>query len=435
MTTTHTENTEKKEAQTEQQPHSKATKEFDVVLYGATSFVGKLTAKYLATFVKDKDIRVAIAGRSMDKLTALSDELNNPDVGVIIANSNEPDSLDAMTQKTKAIITTVGPYTEYGEPLVRACVKNGTDYVDLCGEMTFVREMIDKYSEQAKASGARIVNTSGFDSLPSDLGVHYLQSQAIQKFGAPCQDVSLKVKAAKGGMSGGTLASIMVVMVRANEDERIKQQVMDPYVLIDEQDKPSVTQTLNTQAKYDTANNMWQTPFIMDPTNSRIVHRSNYLSGFRYSKDFKYEELMWFPNTFKGKLTAKAIAKVLIKFEQAVKSDFLRGILTNYILPKPGTGPSVKSQENGFFDYRFYGYADQSARSNEKVQLKVKVTGQKDPGYAGTAMMLSQSALCLALDISKDSLAGGFWSPAYAMGDKLIKRLTAHAMLTFDVIE
>lgn len=408
---------------------------YDVILYGATSFVGKITAKYLANFIKNKKINVAIAGRNQNKLDSIFNELDNPDVGMIIANSDDPASLDAMASQTRAIISTVGPYNYYGEPMIKACVENGTDYVDLCGEMTFVREMINKYEDMAKQTGARIVSTCGFDSLPSDLGVHYLQKNAIATFGEPCKNVSLKVKAAKGGMSGGTLASMVAMMSLASDDPTVKAQFMDPYVLVDEPHKPTTTQVLHTNAKFDTTHKRWQTPFIMDPTNSRVVHRSNYLSDFAYSKDFKYEELMWLPNNVKGKVMAKGIAKTLGIFEKAVDNKTWRKVLRDHLLPKPGTGPSVKAQESGYFDFRFYGYADDDARKNDEVKMVAKVTGQKDPGYGATGMMLSQACLCLALDVSKDDVGGGFWSPAFAMGDKLITRLTNHAMMTFDIIE
>ncbi len=383
----------------------------------------------------------------------MSAELNNSDISLIIADSNDPQSLDDMTSQAKVIISTVGPYLKYGEPLVKSCVAQGTDYIDLCGEMIFVRQMKDKYQQQAKQTGARIVSACGFDSLPSDLGVHYLQQQAMKKHGKICHNVSMKVKAIKGGASGGTIASMVALMSLASDDKTIKKQVVDPYLLMDD-NKPTVRQRSLQTAKFDANHKRWQAPFIMESTNTRIVHFTNYLSDFAYGKDFKYEEMMWYPNTLKGRMIAINTALFLAGFYKAVSFKKSRQLLTKYVLPKAGTGPSEHMQETGFFDLRFYGYATDEDRKNQQPLICTKVTGQKDPGYGSTAMMLAQAGLCMAFDIDKDAdkqsnektheqtnekthekiLSGGFYSPAIAMGDQLIERLIAHAMVTFEVL-
>ncbi len=409
-------------------------KQFDIVLYGATSFVGQLTAQYFAQFIKNQEINFAIAGRNLEKLMDLSTKLNNPNISLIVANSNDEKSLDDMCSQTKLIISTVGPYLNYGEPVVKSCVTNGTDYIDLCGEMIFVRQMMDKYRTQAEQTGARLVSACGFDSLPSDLGVHYLQQQARAKHNQVCHNVSLKVKAIKGGISGGTVASMVALMSLASDDKAMQKQIADPYLLMDN-NKPSVKQTPLHTAKFDPYFKKWQAPFIMEATNSRMVHFSNYLSDFAYGKDFRYEEISWLSNSLKGRIMATNTAIMLGGFYKAVSYKKSRQLLTKYVLPKAGTGPSKEQQETGFFDLRLYGYADDTSKKANQPLICVKVTGQKDPGYGSTAMMLAQAGLCLAFDIDKQTLGGGFYSPAFAMGDKLIEHLQAHAMVSFEVVE
>ncbi|KAA0927362.1 saccharopine dehydrogenase [Psychrobacter sp. ANT_H56B] len=407
---------------------------YAVVLYGATSFVGQITAHYLAEFLsanKDKsgsEINWAIAGRDQEKLNELQSKLTSK-VDIIIANSDDAASLDAMTEQTQVIISTVGPYLKYGEPLIKSCVDNGTDYVDLTGEAIFIKDMMDKYQEAAKQSGARIVNSCGFDSIPSDLGVYFTQKQAEAKFDSACDVIHMRVKAAKGGLSGGTIASMATIFEEVGQDKSRRKQVANPYLLNDDKDAPNVRQSNVSKPEYDSEHKRWLAPFVMASINTRIVHRSNQLLGYEYGHEFKYDEAMWMKDGIKGKLTSYALSAGLLGFATAMMITPSRELLSKHVLPKSGSGPSKEEQENGYFDIRLFG------QTANKDSMTTKVTGDKDPGYGSTSRMLSQAALCLAQDISKEEVKGGFWTPASAMGDKLLARLEKHAGLSFDVID
>ena len=419
---------------------------YAVVLYGATSFVGQITAHYLAQFLADKDnqngpdsepVTWAIAGRDQDKLEKLQTELcaaqkggkAEAKVDIIVANSNDDASLDEMTKQTQVIISTVGPYLKYGEPLIKSCTKNGTDYVDLTGEAIFIKDMMDKYQDDAKKSGARIVNSCGFDSIPSDLGVYFTQRQAEEKFDESCTVINMRVKAAKGGLSGGTIASMATIFEEVGQNKSRRKQVANPYLLNDDEDAPNVRQDNVSKPEYDDEHARWLAPFVMASINTRIVHRSNQLLDYEYGRDFKYDEAMWMKDGVKGKLMSYGMSIGLLGFATAMMIKPSRELLSKHVLPKSGSGPSKEEQENGYFDIRFFG------KNAKNDTINTKVTGDKDPGYGSTSRMLAQSALCLAQDIDKNDVEGGFWTPASAMGDKLLTRLETHAGLSFDVVD
>lgn len=407
---------------------------YAVVLYGATSFVGQITAHYLTEFLsnaKDKNgenVTWAIAGRDEEKLNELQSELASK-VDIIIADSNDAASLDKMTKQAQVIISTVGPYLKYGEPLIKSCANHGTDYVDLTGEAIFIKDMMDKYQDAAKQSGARIVNSCGFDSIPSDLGVYFTQQQAQEKFGSTCDVIHMRVKAAKGGLSGGTIASMATIFEEVGQDKSRRKQVANPYLLNDDKDAPNVRQDNVSKPEYDDEHKRWLAPFVMASINTRIVHRSNQLLGYEYGRDFKYDEAMWMKDGVKGKLSSYAMSAGLMGFATAMMIKPSRELLSKHVLPKSGSGPSKEEQENGYFDIRLFG------KTGKNDTINTKVTGDKDPGYGSTSRMLSQAALCLAQDISKEDVGGGFWTPASAMGARLIERLEAHSGLSFEVIK
>ena len=414
---------------------------YAVVLYGATSFVGQITARYLAQFlasVSDQAaVSWAIAGRDEDKLKKLQASLDHNDdksetphlVDIIIANSNDEASLDAMTAQTQVIISTVGPYLKYGEPLIKSCVQHGTDYVDLTGEAIFIKDMMDKYKDAAQQSGARIVNSCGFDSIPSDLGVYFTQQQAAAHLGDTCEVINMRVKAAKGGLSGGTIASMATIFAEVGQDPDRRRQLANPYLLNDDDHAPTVRQDNIKKPEYDTEQGRWLAPFVMASINTRIVHHSNQLLDYEYGRDFKYDEAMWMKDGVKGQLMSYGLSAGLLGFATAMSFKRSREFLSDHVLPKSGSGPSQSEQEDGFFDIRFFGKTADDAR------IETKVTGDKDPGYGSTSRMLAQAALCLAQDISKEAVAGGFWTPASAMGDKLITRLQEHSGLCFERVE
>ena len=416
------------------QQHSDGKRPYAVILYGATSFVGQITAHYLTEFLsntKDKDgadVTWAIAGRDEAKLNELQSKLGST-VDIILANSDDADSLDEMTKQTQVIISTVGPYLKYGEPLIKSCTTHGTDYVDLTGEAIFIKDMMDKYQDAAKQSGARIVNSCGFDSIPSDLGVYFTQTQAEEKFGRACDVIHMRVKAAKGGLSGGTIASMATIFEEVGKDNSRRKQVANPYLLNDDKDAPNVRQANVSKPEYDSEHKRWLAPFVMASINTRIVHRTNQLLGYEYGRDFKYDEAMWMTDGIKGKLSSYALSAGLLGFATAMMIKPSRELLSKHVLPKAGSGPSKSDQDNGYYDIRLFG------KTANKDTINTKVTGDKDPGYGSTSRMLAQAALCLAQDISKDDVGGGFWTPAAAMGDKLLTRLEAHAGLSFEVVD
>ena len=421
-------------AANDKQSISSDKRPYAVVLYGATSFVGQITAHYLTEFLsnaKDKNganVTWAIAGRDEEKLNELQSKLASK-VDIIIANSDDAASLDKMTKQTQVIISTVGPYLKYGEPLIKSCAENGTDYVDLTGEAIFIKDMMDKYQDTAKQSGARIVNSCGFDSIPSDLGVYFTQQKAEEKFGNACDVIHMRVKAAKGGLSGGTIASMATIFEEVSQDKSRRKQVANPYLLNDDKEAPNVRQANVSKPEYDDEHKRWLAPFVMASINTRIVHRSNQLLGYEYGRDFKYDEAMWMKDGVKGKLSSYAMSAGLLGFATAMMIKPSRELLSKHVLPKSGSGPSKEEQENGYFDIRLFG------KTANNDTINTKVTGDKDPGYGSTSRMLSQAALCLAQDISKDDIGGGFWTPASAMGDSLIERLEAYSGISFEVVE
>ena len=334
-----------------------------------------------------------------------------------------------MTTQTKVIISTVGPYLKYGEALIKSCAKNGTDYVDLTGEALFIKDMMDKYQASAQKSGARIVNSCGFDSIPSDLGVYFTQQQAKAQFDNVCDVIHMRVKAAKGGLSGGTIASMATIFEEVGQHKERRQQLANPYLLNDDKNVPDTRQDNVNKPIYDIEHKRWLAPFIMASINTRIVHRSNQLFGYEYGREFKYDEAMWMQDGIKGQLMSVGMSAGIVGFVTAMTFKRSREFLSNHVLTKSGDGPSQSDQDNGYFDIRFFG----STANNETIMTKV--TGNKDPGYGSTSQMLAQAALCLAQDIAQEAVQGGFWTPASAMGDKLLTRLVNHAGLCFELID
>jgi len=386
-------------------------KDFDIIVYGATGFTGRLVAEYLHKTYDGSDVTWAMAGRSADKLAQVRSEMEiSDDIALIEANSDDPTSLDAMAKQARAIITTVGPYQLYGEPLVKACADNGTDYVDLCGEPAWMHDIIARYTKPAKASGARIVLSCGFDSIPFDLGVYFLQQEAQNRFGTPCNKVRGRVRKMKGTFSGGTAASFMETMKRAGRQPEILSWLKDPFSLCPDFEGPA--QPPGHKPVFEADIDSWSAPFIMASINTKNVHRSNALLGHAYGKSFVYDEMILTGPGEKGEAAANFIA-----------SD--NSMAKNP--PKPGEGPSREERESGFYDVMFIGDGP------DGNTLIAGVTGDKDPGYGSTSKMITESALCLAKDISRETVPGGVYTPAPAMGEALIKRLTAKAGLTFAI--
>ncbi len=405
---------------------------FDFVVFGATSFVGKILCQYMVDeYGVGGAVRWAAAGRSSAKLKALKKALGSQadDLSLIVADAADEAALSAMAAKTKVIISTVGPYALYGEPLVKTCAESGTDYCDLSGEAQWVKVMIDKYATAAEKSGARIVHCCGFDSIPSDLGVYFLQQEAKARFGASCGQIKMGVKAIRGGMSGGTVASLLNVVKEAAANPALRKELSNPYSICPEGHGFKARQRNVGFATYDKDFGRWLAPFIMAAVNIRVVHRSNALSGGEYGADFLYDEAMLMKSGFKGRMAATIASLAIGGFMLAAALRPTRYLLERFIVPKPGEGPSPEAQKKGFYDLRFIGKIEGGK------EMTVKVTGDRDPGYGSTAKMLAQTGICLAQDKATTNQAGGFWTPATAFGDVLIKRLEAHAGLSFEVCE
>lgn len=401
---------------------------YDLVVFGATSFVGKIMCRYLLDYAqKHEDFSWAMAGRSSIKLERLKSELGQSAkrIDVLVADADNAAELQNICERTRVIITTVGPYALYGEALVKACAESGTDYCDLTGEVQWIDRMLQRYEETAKQSGARIVHCCGFDSIPSDLGSFFTQQQAIADFNEPCQEIKMAVKAASGGISGGTVASLINVTKEAVADPGLRRKLADPYLICPE-DTIRLRQRNVTKAEYDNDFHSWVAPFVMAAINTRVVMRSGALLD-QYGDDFKYSEAMMMGKGLKGRLAANALTAGLGSFMVAAAVKPSRWVLEKFVVPKPGEGPSAESQENGFYDLRFHG------ETASGQNLLVKVTGDKDPGYGSTAKMLVQAGLCMAKDM--EGKAGGFWTPASLFGDILIDRLQEHAGLAFERLD
>ena len=408
-----------------------ARKSHDLVVFGATSFVGQILARYLyQEFGLGGRLRWAIAGRSKAKLEQLRRSLGRgaAKLPIIVADAGDDAALGEMCSATHAVVSTVGPYALYGEPLIRACVETGTDYCDLTGEPQWIRRMLQKYEPAARKSGARIVHCCGFDSIPSDLGVHFLQREARLRFGQPCDRIKMRVKAASGGFSGGTVASALNAFKEASADPNLRKELANPYSLCPKGHGSKTRQPNVKFAEYDADFQGWVAPFVMAAPNVRIVHRTNALSDDAYGPAFRYDEAVLAGPGLRGRTIAMAIAAGLGAFAVASAITPLRAALERFVLPAPGDGPSPEAQKNGFFDLRFLG------KTADGGVIRAKVAGQGDPGYGSTSKMLGQAAALLALDLPKSRPGGGFWTPATIFGDVLIERLEKHADLDFELL-
>ncbi len=413
---------------------SSPTPIYDLVVFGATSFVGQILTRYLTEYLSSQpeSINWAIAGRSESKLNEVKQSLGavGASLPIIIADAANEAELKALCAQTRVVVSTVGPYALYGEPLIKACAESGTDYCDLTGEAQWIRKMVDKYESAAQQSGARIVHCCGFDSVPSDMGVYFLQKQAKQEWNAPATHVKMRVKTLKGGASGGTIASMMNAIEEAMADPVLRKEFLNPYSLCPPNHGLTARQHYVKSAEFDADFDAWIAPFIMAAVNERIVHRSNALSGNAYGAQFTYDEATLTGSGFKGQLTAIGIVAGLGAFMAGSAIKPTRYLMERYVLPKPGEGPSPEAQVAGRFDLRFVG------RSDAGQILRVKVTGDRDPGYGSTGKMLGQAAISLAVDHVKDGIKtgrnGGFWTPATMFDDRFIERLTRYAGLGFE---
>jgi len=382
---------------------------FDVVVFGASGYTGRLVAEYLSREYGDDDLSWAMAGRSLEKLTAVREEMGiNDNIALLEADIADADSVRRMVQACKVLITTVGPYQLYGEELVKQCAEHGTDYVDLTGEPSWMHGTIAKYGSAAKASGARIVHSCGFDSIPFDLGVFNLQQHAIAKTGQPIATVKGRVRAMNGSFSGGTIASMRATMAAVASNPEIIGILTNPFALAEGFTGPE--QPAGAAPQYDEELGSWSAPFFMAPINTKNIHRSNFLLGHRYGEDFRYDEMLLTGDGEQGKAAAEFVAKD----DSIGQSDL-----------QPGDGPTKEERENGNYDAIFAGISCDGELMISSVQ------GDRDPGYGSTSKMLVEAAICLLKN--PELASGGLWTPAAALGEVLVERLEAHAGLTFQI--
>ncbi|QUD87864.1 saccharopine dehydrogenase family protein [Phenylobacterium montanum] len=383
-------------------------KEFDAIAFGSTGYTGRLVADYLLkTYGAGGAVKWAMAGRSQAKLEEVRSLIGGPEsLPLVVADANDAAALEAMTRRTKVVISTAGPYQLYGSGLVAACAKTGCDYVDLTGESHWIAEMTAKHQDEAKASGARLVFSCGFDSIPFDMGVWFAEEEAKKRFGAYAPRVRGRLRAMKGGLSGGTLASGMATMAAAQQDPSIGKLLADPFALT-----PGFTgadQPDGETPYEDEATGTWVGPFMMASINTKAVHRTNFLLGYPWGRDFRYDEMQ------------------MLDGPPAAPSPFGGFSFGAAGMPKPGEGPTEEERETGFYDILYI------AETADGRRLRCAVKGDRDPGYGSTSKILAEAGLALALDTPREVTPGGCWTPASAMAAALMQRMP-QAGLTFEV--
>lgn len=384
-------------------------RQFGITVYGATGYTGRLICEYLnKQYGVNGEVQWAMAGRNKSKLEAVAKELGIEECPIVLCDANDASSLASMVKNTRVVISTVGPYQLYGSELIAACAAVGTDYVDLCGEPGWMYEMIAAHDNAAKASGARIVFSCGFDSIPFDLGVVFLQDAAKQRFGTTVPRVKGRVRTMKGGFSGGTLASLKATMASAAKKPELIKVLQDPFALTEGVKGPE--QPSGAKPIFEDDLNSWSAPFVMATINTKNVHRTNFLLQHAFGKDFVYDEMLFTGPGEQGEAVAKAVAA-----DKSMASSTMQ----------PGEGPTKEERENGSYDVLFAGSND----SGDVILASVK--GDKDPGYGSTSKMIAETAVCLLKN--PKAATGGIWTPGAALGQLLITRLQENAGLSFQL--
>ena len=398
-------------------------RKYDLLIWGATSFTGKLVTEYLFNKYGSSKIKWAIAGRNLDKLKKIRSEVADEKIPMFIADSFDEESLLKFIKKTKVVCSTVGPYSLYGTKLVKLCVENNTNYCDITGEVHWIRNLIDQFHEEAKSKKIKIVNSCGFDSIPSDMGVYFIQNEIKKTYKNYANFIKMRVAGVRGGISGGTYGSINNLLKEAYSNKKIFRVLNNPYGLNPKNKMEGMDKKDLRKIIFDKESNSWIYPFIMAGINTKIVRRSHALTNFQYGKDFRYEEAM-----MSGKGISGLLKAILAVFPLAMiglnPNSFLKKIVNSY-MPKPGEGPGLEKRKNGFYNLRFYVTID------ERRKAFAKVVGDNDPGYGSTSKMLAESALCLAFDKLPENY--GVVTPSIAMGKQLLERLRNNAGLNFQI--
>ena len=398
---------------------------YDLIVMGATGFTGRLVVEYLIKNygVKNEKFSWAIAGRAQKNLEQLKNSFIHLDprissLAIFVADSFDLGSLDNMTSSCKIVISTVGPYLKFGKSLIKSCVNNGTHYCDLTGEVPFIRESIDLFDEKARQNKCRIIHSCGFDSVPSDIGVLFLQKHSLENFNDTCDEVNLYVRSMKGGFSGGTIESMINISNYMDSNPKNKQILRSPFALNSRKSiKNNIRQPSLKSVKWDNVNQRWICPFIMSGINTRIVRRTNAISDFNYGKNFIYSEVYSFKKGLSGFFNAVIMLIMLASLQLSMKVRPLLWILRKIVFPKPGEGPSNQKRVEGFFKLKIIGL------KNNIRKISITIIGDSDPGYSATAKMLTESCLSILLNNEKIPDNYGVLTPASGIGLIIIERL------------
>ena len=407
------------------------SREFEIVVWGASGFTGKLTAEYLlGRYGASGKLRWALAGRNGSKLESVRDAIAQETgtdasaLPILVGDSDDEGFLAALADRTRVVCTTVGPYAKYGSKLVAACAERGTAYCDLTGEVHWMQRMIEAHEDAALESGARIVFNCGFDCIPSDLGAFFLQREMQQRHGVACSRIQFRVKGFSGGASGGTIASMLNMMEESGRDPSVMRAMTEPYSLNPKDQRSGPDAAERVSPSYDENFGEWTAPFVMAGINTKVVRRTNALLDYAYGKDFGYDEAVLMGAGPGGFVKAAGTAAGTVAMMGGMSIGPLRRFASGR-LPQPGDGPSKAQREKGYFDILLRGEHPTDASKT----LRGRIRGDRDPGYGSTSKMLAESALCLARD--EVSVGGGFWTPASAMGEALLVRLSENAGVSF----
>lgn len=403
-----------------------AARDFDLVLWGATGFTGRLVAEHLTThYGHGGPLRWALGGRNRDKLEALAatlaDDSGTPPL--VTGDSGDEASMAALAARTNVVCSTVGPYARHGTPLVAACADNGTHYCDLTGEVPWVAMTIARFGERAAETGARIVHSCGFDSIPSDLGTWFVQREMLTRHGVAGRHVRGRVGRTRGGASGGTVASLLGVMEEAGRNRAVRKLLADPYSLNPPGAPRGPDRDDSLRPLYDPVFKQWTGPFVMAAINTRVVRRSNALLDYPWGENFAYDERQLCRSRAQALLLAGALGGGMAAMALGPTRR-----LAAHFLPAPGEGPDAEERENGFFELFLHAEHPE----DRALDLRARVSGDRDPGYGATSRMLGEAAASLALDDLPTG--GGIWTPATAFGEALLSRLRDRAGLSFDIV-
>jgi short subunit dehydrogenase-like uncharacterized protein len=406
-------------------------KKHDVVIYGATSFVGKLVVEHFAkTYGVGQGLSWAIAGRSHDKLDAVrrAQGQGADAIPILIADAQDLPALKAMCAQAKVVISMAGPFAIHGAKLVQACAETGTDYCDITGEPIWVAEMMQRHEKTAKATGARIISFCGFDSIPSDMGVHLVQQEAMRRFGKPCAQVRMRVMHARGNPPGGTYATAMDAIGKASSDSAYRKAMFDPYLICPQGHGFTAKQSNAFLPAFDPTIKRWTAHFVMGNINTRVVHRSNALKGKAYGAAFRYDEAIVVGPGLLGWVGAQVVSGLMFGFVVLAALPITRQLLARFVLPKPGEGSNLAKLAKCDFEVRLIG------ETGGREQVQVALRGDGDPACYATSRMIAEAGACLAMDVDKQAAPGGFGTPASVLGDKLIERLRRNGKMQFSVL-